>query len=420
MFSDADTVLEVQGVSKLYSRRAGATQSRLAETFGRALFSRRLNPIRTLKAGEFWGLKDVSFSLKRGEALGVIGLNGAGKTSLLRILSGQLLPDEGEIRALGRTAAMIDLTAGFSMSASGRQNIRLRGVMLGRSRDEIEGSVDEIIEFSELEDAIDAPVESYSSGMLMRLAFSIMVAMEPDLLYIDEILSVGDFRFRQKCLARMRELRARAAFVLVSHSLGDIQQFCGRAIILHEGRVVFDGEPDEAISVYQELRFPQAQSLEERRSEILKPQFHNPSAVNAVEHYWSDASGREISEIQSGEDLFFCARFDIAHQPRNLIMGVPVWREDGEYITGFSTEVANERLTAEPDRRNEFVLEVPQIAFNPGAYISNFTILDGPEFLYRAQNAPLHILPSRQRYWGAVSLPHRWRQQNASSTRKSA
>ena len=211
MWMQSDTVLEVEYLSKLYSRAQGATRQRLARTFGRILLGLSPKPPTNLKKGEFWSLKNVSFSLKRGEALGIIGFNGAGKTTLLRLLAGQLLPDEGEIRILGKVAAMIDLTAGFQMTASGKRNIFLRGAMLGRSQKEITSTYDEIIDFAELGDAIDAPVSTYSSGMLMRLAFSIMVAIGPDVLFIDEILSVGDFRFRQKCLARIRELREKAA-----------------------------------------------------------------------------------------------------------------------------------------------------------------------------------------------------------------
>jgi len=145
MLMQTDTVLEVERLSKLYSRALGATRQRLAVTFGRMLLGWTPKPLNNLQKGEFWSLKDVSFSLKRGEALGVIGFNGAGKTTLLRLLAGQLLPDEGEVRILGKVAAMIDLTAGFQMTASGARNIFLRGAMLGRSKEEMAVTYDEII-----------------------------------------------------------------------------------------------------------------------------------------------------------------------------------------------------------------------------------------------------------------------------------
>ena len=405
-----DTVLEVERVSKLYSRAQGATRQRLAVTFGRMLLGWPIKALNDLQKGEFWSLKDVNFSLKRGEALGVIGLNGAGKTTLLRLLAGQLLPDEGEVRILGKVAAMIDLTAGFQMTASGESNIFLRGAMLGRSKKEIAATYDEIIDFAELGDAIEAPVSTYSSGMLMRLAFSIMVAMKPDVLFIDEILSVGDFRFRQKCLSRIRKMRDQAAVVLVSHSMSNIKLFCDRAIVLHEGQVVFGGEPEEAIKVYEEMKFPKAVTREAKHAETLKPQFHNKKVVAQVEHYWCNAEGQPISEIRSGETLYLKASFKITHKPRNLIMGVPVWTEGGGYVTGFSTELYENQMNVTPERGTTFLLEIPNVSFNPGGYLSNFGITDGPEFLYRGENSALTVQPVKGRFWGVVTLPHSWQE----------
>ena len=409
MLMQADTVLEVKQLSKLYSRTQGATRQRLAVTFGRMLLGWTPKPFDHLQKGEFWSLKDVSFSLKRGEALGVIGFNGAGKTTLLRLLAGQLLPDEGEIRILGKSAAMIDLTAGFQMTASGARNIFLRGAMLGRSKEEMAVTYDEIVDFAELGDAIEAPVATYSSGMVMRLAFSIMVTMKPDVLFIDEILSVGDFHFRQKCLSRIRQMRDQAAFVLVSHSMSNIKLFCDRAIVLHEGRVAFQGVPEEAVRIYEEMEFPQTVTQEATRAEILKPQFHNEKVVEQVEHYWCNADGQPISEIRSGETLYLKASFKTNHRPRNFIMGVPVWTEEGGYVTGFSTELQGEAMNINPEQRTTFLLKIPNVSFNPGVYLSNFGIVDGPEFLYRGDNATLTVLKVRDRFWGVVTLPHSWR-----------
>ena len=410
MLLATDTVLEVDGLGKLYARTAVSSRARAAAAFGRAFFWRHSRPPKTLRQDEFWSLKDISFSLKRGEALGVIGFNGAGKTTLLRILAGQILPDVGEVRIMGNTAAMIDLTAGFSGGASGRQNIYLRGAMLGRSRAEIDATVDEIIDFAELGDAIDAPFSTYSSGMSMRLAFSIMIASEPDILFIDEILSVGDFRFQQKCLARIREIRERVVFVLVSHSMANIKLFCDKVIVLHEGEIVFTGEPGEAIQVYEELKFPPKTSREEKHREILKPQFHNEKAITELEHFWCDKDGCPIDEIRSGETLYFRATFKINHLPRNLIMGIPVWSSDGKYVTGFSTELGKFKAKVTVGEEVEFTLAVPNLALNKGEYISNFGITDGPEFLYRAQNPMLTVIASAPRYWGVVTLPHEWQQ----------
>lgn len=412
MMKSNDSILEVDGISKIYSRKLLSSRRRMAGVIFRTLLAKAPKQTYDLLPGEFWSLKDISFDLKRGEAIGVIGLNGAGKSTLLRILCGQILPDAGSVRMTGNTAAMIDLTAGFSANASGRRNIYLRGAALGRTKQEVQDTIDEVIAFSELGDAIDAPFSTYSSGMRMRLAFSIMIVSEPDILFIDEILSVGDFRFKQKCLKRIREIRERVAFVLVSHAMGNIKLFCTKAMVLHQGRTVFYGNTEDAILHYQELESPEENSYEEKVKSVLKPQFYNESSLSQVKHYWCDDKGQEISQIRSGETLYFKAEFTVHHSPRELILGVPIWQDEGRYITGFSTELSDKKFTVTPNEPSTFMLEVPNLALNPGHYISNFGVTDGPEFLYRGANPPLTVLPQKKRFWGVVTLPHTWKNTN--------
>jgi ABC-type polysaccharide/polyol phosphate transport system ATPase subunit len=409
MMKSHDTILEVEKLSKLYSRNQGSSRQRMSGAIFRTLIKRPPKIPSQLKPGEFWSLRDINFSLKRGEAIGVIGLNGAGKSTLLRILSGQILPDAGEARIQGQTAAMIDLTAGFSANASGRRNITLRGTALGRSTEEIEATIQDVIDFSELGEAIDAPFATYSSGMRMRLAFSIMMVSEPDLLFIDEILSVGDFRFKQKCLQRIRDIRERVAFVLVSHSMANIKLFCTKAMVLHRGEMVYLGDPEEAIERYQELESPEANTYEKRIQTILKPQFRNNKSLEHIRHYWCDQKGNEIDQIKSGEMLYFKTEITLNYVPRNLVLGVPVWQDDGKYVTGFSTEFEKKKFDIQAGVKTEFILEVPNLPFNPGEYVSNFAVSDGPEFLYRGVNPTLTVLPVRDRVWGVVTIPHSWK-----------
>ena len=413
MLMQLNNVLEVDHMSKLYSREQISTRQRLASTFTRSIMGRPSRSPKNLKSGEFWSLDDISFTLKRGEALGVIGFNGSGKTTLLRTLAGQLLPDKGEIRILGDAAAMIDLTAGFEMSASGSRNIHLRGAMLGRSKKDIEEKYDEILDFAELGDAINAPVSTYSSGMLMRLAFSIMVMSKPDILLIDEILSVGDFAFRQKCLARIREMRAHAAFVFVSHSMSGIKLFCDRTMVLNKGKMVFIGDTKKAISVYEDME--KQQSLK-RKKEVKKPilshQFQNKKVIEQVEHFWCNKDGQHITQIHTEETLYLKVSFIVNYKVQRLRIGVPVWTEDGVYVTGFSTELQSNTFQVIPNKRMEFMLKVPNLNFNPGSYISNCGITDGLEFLYRESNNTLVVTSDKNRYWGVVSLPHYWNATN--------
>jgi ABC-type polysaccharide/polyol phosphate transport system ATPase subunit len=403
MLMATNSMVEVERLSKLYARSPAAARRRAAGIFGGTLFGRPQPGVGRLRASEFWALREVGFCVERGEALGIIGLNGSGKTTLLRLLAGQLLPDDGEIRLAG-----IDFTAGFRMSATGQENIFLKGAMLGRSRAEMAAAFDGIVAFTELGDAISAPIFSYSTGMLMRLAFAINVASQPDILLIDETLAVGDFRFRQKCLARLRGLRERSCFILVSHSMGDIKRFCSRVIVLHQGRIAFEGEPEAAVAFYESMDVAN-ETPEKRYEGILKPWIQNTEVVADLEHYWCDVDGRPINEIRSGETLYFQAAFTLDHVPRHLIMGIPVWTENGQYVTGFSTEVNGDRFHVEAGQRATFRLEVPDLAFNPGAYVSNFTLLDGPEFLVRAENPLLTVKGGTTPYWGVISLPYKWR-----------
>lgn len=408
MLMQLDTVLEVDHMSKLYSREQISTRQRLSTIFTRAIIGRPSRPPKKLKSGEFWSLEDISFTLKRGEALGIIGLNGAGKTTLLRTLAGQLLPDKGEIRILGEAVAMIDLTAGFQMSASGSRNIHLRGAMLGRSKQDIEATYDEILDFAELGDAINAPVSTYSSGMLMRLAFSIMVMAKPDVLLIDEILSVGDFAFRQKCLTRIREMRAHAAIILISHSMESIKLFCDHVILLNKGSIAFKGDPEEAISVYEKIKNKSPISKKEAQAQILTPQFNNAELIKQIEHFWCNKDGQRIAQIDAGEALYLKVFFIVKYKVRKLTIGIPVWTENGVYVTGFSTELQENIFQVIPNKRMEFMLKVPNLNFNPGSYISNCSITDGLEFLYRGNNNTLVVTSEKNRHWGVVSLPHYW------------
>tara|TARA_Y100001960_G_scaffold131366_1_gene139626 strand:- start:926 stop:2074 length:1149 start_codon:yes stop_codon:yes gene_type:complete len=376
--------------------------------FLKALLGLDIGDERNLNVGEFWAVRNVSFRLKRGQALGIIGLNGSGKTTLLRLLAGQMLPDGGEIRSVGQIATLMDLTTGFQMNASGRRNIFLRGALLGRTSDEMNDRCESIIHFADLGDAIEAPVSTYSSGMLMRLAFSITVETDPDILIIDEILSVGDFQFRQKCLAKIRDLRARSSFILVSHSLADIKVFCDEAIVLNQGEVAFFGDPSEAVELYEKMQFPEQITALEQKRQILQPQYFNEAKLSELTAIWSDCNGEEISKIKYGSDLFLRIKFTVNYVPRNLIIGVPVWTETGDYVTGFSTDRDGSGVPVPEDGQVEMILKIPDISFNPGVYISNLAIHDGLEFLCRMEHNPIEITSGPKWYFGSVTMKYSW------------
>ena len=193
---------------------------------------------RLLRKNEFWALKDINFELRRGECLGLIGHNGAGKSTLLKILNGLINPDAGKVTIRGTVGALIELGAGFNPILTGRENIYNNGAVLGFSRKEISNKVEEIIDFAEIREYIDMPVQNYSSGMKVRLGFAVAVQMEPDVLIIDEVLAVGDVGFRIKCMNRISELLNNCAVILVSHSMPQITRICTLGLLLHKGEKI--------------------------------------------------------------------------------------------------------------------------------------------------------------------------------------
>ncbi|HJB11362.1 MAG TPA: ABC transporter ATP-binding protein [Candidatus Brachybacterium merdavium] len=199
-------------------------------------------------AETFLALDDVDLSIRAGETVGLIGFNGSGKSTLLKTISGVLFPDRGRVLLRGRVAGLIEVGAGFHPDLSGRENVYLNGAILGMSREQIDAKFDEIVAFSEIEEFIDTDVKYYSSGMFLRLAFSVAVHTEPDIFLVDEILSVGDEPFQRKCLDRIRELQqAGRTMVIVSHELDMLEELCTRIVVLRRGRVVHDGDPGEAV-----------------------------------------------------------------------------------------------------------------------------------------------------------------------------
>ncbi len=203
---------------------------------------------------EFWALKDVSFEVKRGESLGIIGPNGAGKSTMLKLLSRIIRPNSGRYEVNGRLSALIEVGAGFHGDLTGRENIYLSGTILGMKRKQIKAKEDQIIDFSGVEDFIDTPIKRYSSGMVARLGFAVAAHMEPEVLLVDEVLSVGDAKFRQKCIRHMHELiRSNVSVVFISHILDQVRALCPKTIVLDHGAVVYSGETEGAIHKYMEV-----------------------------------------------------------------------------------------------------------------------------------------------------------------------
>ena len=242
--------LKLDRVSKKYRIHQ---QDRSPRRWFRGAFSRT--------ASEVWAVNDVSFEVPQGEVLGIVGHNGAGKTTILKLLSSITTPSSGEITIRGRLAALIEVSSGFHPELTGRENVYLHGAMLGMRRAEITRKMDSIVEFSGVEKYIDVPVKRYSSGMYVRLGFSVAAHLDPDIVLLDEVLAVGDVAFQAKCLDRIAELRKSGrTIVFVSHDLASVYRICDRAILLDRGRVLLDGEPRSVIDQYQKQTFAHSEA----------------------------------------------------------------------------------------------------------------------------------------------------------------
>lgn len=268
--------LQFQGVSKKYKLR-GVSRPQ----------TRWYKPPFLQASPEMWALRDVSFQVKEGEALGIVGHNGAGKTTILKLLSSITTPTAGEIKVRGRLAAMVEVSSGFHPELTGRENIYLHGAMLGMKRAEITRKLDSIIDFSGVASYIDVPVKRYSSGMYVRLGFSIAAHLDPDIILLDEVLAVGDAAFQAKCLDRISEVRKSGrTIVFISHDLAAVYRLCDRALLIDHGRIVMDGGPRQVIDRYQQLTFADKSAAWEvedsKAAECVNVSFNSPDGDKSV------------------------------------------------------------------------------------------------------------------------------------------
>ena len=314
----SDAVIVARGVSKRYTHTSGG-----ATSLKERLLGKTKGP-----SGEFWALKDVDLVIGRGETVGLIGPNGAGKSTTLKVLAGILRPTSGDVEVIGRVASLLELGAGFNGELSGRENIYLNAALLGLSRGEVDVMLDSIIEFSEQGARIDDPVKHYSSGEYVKLGFSIAVHVDPDVLLVDEVLAVGDEAFQRKCLAKIAEFqRAGRTILLVTHALDQVVELCTRAIVLHQGKISFDGDPEFAVATLRKILgtdVPPPAPVEEPKDGM--------TIVDAVISEVED--GPMISRIDGGRPLHVRVDVNVAGDTdytgwlRVVIMGagdIPIW-----------------------------------------------------------------------------------------------
>jgi ABC-type polysaccharide/polyol phosphate transport system ATPase subunit len=257
------TLIKVENVSKKFCRSLKRSLWYGLKDLSSELIGISSSNNDELRPDEFWAVKDVSFELKQGDCLGLIGRNGAGKTTLLRLLNGLIKPDRGRIEIQGRMRALIALGAGFNPVLTGRENIYVNASILGLSNKEIDAKFDEIVDFAEVEDFIDTPVQNYSSGMAVRLGFAIASSLNPDILILDEVLAVGDSAFQLKCYNRIGVLmEAGTATIIVSHQLNNLERLAKFGAVINQGSLCFEGTVLKAIEYYQEINYKSSDSFQ--------------------------------------------------------------------------------------------------------------------------------------------------------------
>ena len=316
-----EKVIEVSNVRKKY-----------------ALYNRKIDKVREAFSvrrrkyhDDFEALKGISFSVNKGECVGIIGLNGSGKSTLLKILADVIKPTQGQINVRGTVSALLELGAGFNPEYTGMENIYLTTMLMGFSRSETDSKLQDILEFADIGRFIDQPVKNYSSGMFVRLAFSIAIAVEPDILLIDEALSVGDVFFQQKCYNKIREFAQKSTVIIVSHDLNAITKFCQRVILLNQGILIYDGEPRSGVTEYYKIkqgeinnRITQSSTFVIDRSKYRVPTAENYSGhmdVMITGYYYQIGNAPFETYCEAGNKIVFQILVKSNRKIENVIIG---------------------------------------------------------------------------------------------------
>lgn len=389
----SDVAIRLEGLGKRY--RIGASQARY-RTLREAIAGLAAAPARRVSAAlhgkafrpatnEIWALRDVSFEVKQGEAVGIIGRNGAGKSTLLKILSRITLPTEGVGDLRGRVGSLLEVGTGFHPELTGRENIYLNGAILGMAKTEIERKFDEIVDFAGIERFLDTAVKHYSSGMYVRLAFAVAAHLEPEILLVDEVLSVGDAAFQKKSMGKMGEVAASGRTVLfVSHSMAAVQNFCQRGILLQQGRVQFDGSQVDAVAHYQ-------RDLEGARSATIlrgRTDRSGSGVIRFVDIEFRDLDGHRIAAVASGQtfDIFLHYESTPGYHGDAARVGIACFTNMGVPVFSQLTATMKSDFKSIPES-GSFVCRIKRLPLPPSTYHLNVNVKAGGDYADLVQGA---------------------------------
>lgn len=406
----AEKAIEIAHISKVY-KLYDKPIDRLKETFS----------IRKKQYGkEFYALKDISFSIAKGETVGIIGRNGSGKSTILKILTGVLNPTIGEVHIDGKVSALLELGAGFNMEYTGMENIYLNATIMNIPREEIEKKIPGILEFADIGEHIKQPVKTYSSGMFVRLAFAVAINVNPDILIVDEALAVGDTRFQLKCMDKFVEfMEAGKTVLFVSHDINMIKRFCKRAIWLNAGSLIMDGDIDQVTDRYTDFLKSELsieEYLDSRKSTVgeeIESVERNLDAleiaeIGSIEMY--DDDGNQVQEIRHGSNVHIKVIYYVADENvGNPVLGVAIRSIDNEYICGINT-LLDEKKISWSRGYNEMVLTYKNFNLTGGEYYFDVALFDGTATVPIDYKGKIRTFIVSMSYIaeGIVVLQHEW------------
>ena len=331
-----------------------------------------------LEDREFWAVKNVSFNIERGGVVAIMGPNGAGKSTILKLLSRIIVPNKGSMKINGRLSALIEVTAGFHPELTGRENVYLNATILGMKKREIDNKFDEIVEFSGVEEFIDTPVKRYSSGMFSRLGFSVAAHMNPDILLVDEVLSVGDIAFQAKCARKIRELLASGAtIVLVSHQLNMIQSLCKRVILLQNGEIIRDGEVGEVIPYYQDIVYKSSEDEIKRKmnTQDSRVQVDTHSLVDIQEVTFSDGKTGKKEKFEVKDSIVINMDYEARERIESPIFTLDIIRADGVVCCFSRTDKLGIKVDS-IEGKGKITIRMDDARLASGLYMAKFSIWD--------------------------------------------
>lgn len=368
----SDTVIKVEGLYKKFC--TGLRRSMFYGTWDSAKSMFGLAPSDRLRKGEFWALQDINLEIKRGERVGFIGANGSGKTTLLRLLTGIYPPDRGTITIKGRVGALLAVGAGFHPHMTGRENIYLNGTILGMKKREIDKKLEEIVDFAEIEEFIDAPVSTYSSGMRVRLGFSVAAHIEPEILFIDEILAVGDMGFQNKCEKKLIKYeKDGGTFVLVSHNSRAIKNACNKAFLLEKGKVEAQGDVASVFNKYEAATYEKEyQSLSTVGRDQKALSYDSSFQINST--VFRGANGYIKDKFDLGEEFHIEINFSSKREIYKPVINLEIF-DIREQI--FFKKIERERFEKLEEGETTIRCSIKSINFQVGLYFLVASICEG-------------------------------------------